>query len=114
MTSIYDDGKLDENDIGHLNTLNTNIINAYSEGKINNEQYSNLKNEISVLYEEIYRKRIDSLNDLSNEDLNREIVMQKIQEDIRDAYSKGKITELHYKLLNEKIAKMTSKNDTSK
>ena len=58
MNSLYNNGKLDENDIGRLNRINKNIINAYSEGKINNEQYSNLKNEISVLYEEIYRKRI--------------------------------------------------------
>jgi len=33
--------------------------------------------------------------------------MQRIQEDISDAYSKGKIIKLHYDLLNEKISKMT-------
>jgi hypothetical protein len=70
-----------------------------------------LKNEISALYEEIYRKRIDSLKDSSSEGLNRETVMEKIQEEIRDAYSKGKLSELHFNLLKEKIAKVTSKND---
>ena len=67
MTSLYDDGKLDENDTEHLNMINKNIINAYSEGKINNEQYTNLKNEISVIYEKIYKKRIDSLKESSEQ-----------------------------------------------
>jgi YVTN family beta-propeller protein len=111
MTSLYDDGKLDEKDIGRLNELNKKIIDAYSEGKINNEQYTNLKNEISVLYEEIYSKRIDSLKDITNEDLNRGAIIEKIQGDIIDSYSKGKLSELHYNLLKEKITKMTSKND---
>jgi YVTN family beta-propeller protein len=100
MASIYDDGRLDENDVNHLNTLNKNILNAYSEGKINNEHYKSLKNEISILYEEIYRKRIDLLK---NSTVNREVIMDKIKGEIMDAYSKGKITELHYTLLNEKF-----------
>jgi uncharacterized membrane protein len=110
LASLYDDGKLDENDIDHLDRINKNLINTYSEGKINNEQYSNLKNEISVIYQEIFRKRVDSFNHSGKKDADREII-KKIEEDIKDAYSKGKISELHYNLLNEKITKMTSKND---
>jgi hypothetical protein len=110
LTSLYDDGKLDENDIDRLDRINKNIINAYSEGKINNEQYSNLKNEISVIYEEIFRKRVDSFNYSSKKNTGPEII-KKIEEDIKDDYSKGKISELHYNLLNEKITKMTLKND---
>ena len=109
LASLYHDGKLDENDIDQLDRINKNIINAYSEGKINNEQYSNLKNEISVIYQEIFRKRVDSFNYSGKKDADREII-KKIEEDIKDAYSKGKISELHYNLLNEKIAKMTSKD----
>ena len=45
INSLFDNGKLDE---GRLNELNKKTIDAYSEGKINNEQYLNLKNEISV------------------------------------------------------------------
>jgi uncharacterized membrane protein len=101
---------LDENDIDHLDRINKNIINAYSEGKINNEQYSNLKNEISVIYEEIFRKRVNSFNHSGKKDSDREII-KKIEEDIKDAYSKGKISELHFNLLKEKIAKMNPNND---
>jgi uncharacterized membrane protein len=164
MTSLYDDGKLDKNDIGSLDTLGDDITDDYARGKItkeqfdklvndisisyreifkkeiasikidpskeeiekemneiknriedayakekiDNEQYTNLKNETSVLYEEMYRKRLDSLKGSFGEDSNQEVVMERLQEDIRNAYSKGKLSELHFNLLKEKIAKMTS------
>ena len=44
-----------------LNILNNKIINVYSEDKLNNDQYTNLKTEVSILYEEIYKKKIKSL-----------------------------------------------------
>jgi hypothetical protein len=110
MTSLYDDGRLDESDTEHLNLINKNIINGYSEGKINNEQYTNLKNEISVLYEKIFKKRIDEVEKSLDDDLNRTIHVDKIKEDIRNAYSEGKISELHYNLLNERITKVTPKS----
>jgi hypothetical protein len=109
LTSLYDDGKLDERDIIRLNTLNNNITDAYSEGKVNNEQYANLKREISVLYQEIFNKRLDSLKKSPEVDGN---LTDKIKDDITDAYSKGKITELHYNILNERISKMIAKDDT--
>ena len=112
MTSLYDDGKLDESDTEHLNLIDKNIIDAYSGGKINNEQYSNLKKEISVIYEKINRKRIDKLMESSDSGLDLAIHVDKIKEDIENAYSEGKITELHYNLLNERIAKVTSNDDT--
>lgn len=111
MTPIYEDKKLDEKDIPTLNSLHKNIINGYSEGKINNEQYSNLKNEISVIYEKIFKKRIDALKESSGGGSNATTHIYKIKEDIRNAYSEGKITELHYNLLNERIAELTSNND---
>ena len=43
-----------------MNTSLNEIINAYSEGKISNEQYTNLKTEISIFYKELYKKRIQS------------------------------------------------------
>ena len=110
MTSLYDDGKLDECDNDRLNKLNNAILDAYSEGKINNEQFSNLKNEISVLYEEMYKKRIDTLKE-PNKNINREILLDTIKEDITDAYSKGKITGLHHNLLNERISRMTAEDN---
>ena len=113
MTSLYDTGKLDENDINRLKMINKNITNAYSEGKIHNEQYSNLKNEISVLYERIYKKSVNKLKQSSSPigDLNRMSQRDEIKEDIENAYSEGKLSELHYNLLKEKIVMMTSKNN---
>jgi uncharacterized membrane protein len=66
--------------------------------KISEEHYTNLKSEISVVYEEIYKK-IDSLN---GKDSNG-IILDKVKDTIKDAYAKGRISEQHYQLLNEKI-----------
>ena len=47
-------------------------------------------------------------------DVSRAYVpMEKIKKDMADAYSERKITELHYKLLNEWISKPSSKEDTN-
>jgi hypothetical protein len=54
-----------------------------------------LNNTISILYEEIYKKKIDLLN---GKDLD------KIKDEINDSYAKGKINEQHYKLLNERLS----------
>jgi hypothetical protein len=48
-----------------------------------------LKKEISILYEEIFKKRIDSLNNLPENDKAK--LLDKIKDDISDAYSKEKI-----------------------
>jgi YVTN family beta-propeller protein len=96
IKSLYNDGSLDENDLKDLDKLKIDITDAHSKGKINELHYNNFKNEISVLYEEIFKKRIKSLS--SNNDQ-----LEEIKSRIKDAYSKGKLTELHYKLLNEEI-----------
>ena len=63
INSLYDDGKLDENDINSLDNLKADFADAYAKGKVSKQHYTNLKEEISVLYEEIYKKRIDLLQD---------------------------------------------------
>ena len=98
MALVYGDGKLDENDTDQLNILNKNISDSYAAGKINNEQYTHLKNEVSTAYQEIFKKRIESITERDTEALS------KIKNDIKDAYSNGKIIELHYNLLNEQIS----------
>jgi hypothetical protein len=77
MNSLYGGGKLDDKDTAQLNSLNNSISNAYSEGKINNEPFINLKNETSVLYYEIFRKRIDSLSEPFTGNVNREVANDK-------------------------------------
>jgi hypothetical protein len=115
INSLYDDGKLDENDIIDLDRLKRGITDAYSKGKITDQHYNNLKNETSTLYEEIYKNKIDSsLNNNSkstatDNDDNLKL-LEIIKSDVTDAYSKGKINELHYNLLKEKISNYKNSN----
>ncbi len=62
LKSYHRELDLRKGNIEQLNTSYNKLVDAYSEGKINNEQYTNLKTEISVLYEKIYKKKIDSSN----------------------------------------------------
>jgi uncharacterized membrane protein len=108
---LRDDGKLDDNDIKDLNKLRKDITDAYAKGKISEQHYGNLKSEISILYEEIYDKRIHLLIDTSNiSDNDNGILLNKLRNDITDAYAKGKISEQHYSLLNKKILDNNSHN----
>jgi YVTN family beta-propeller protein len=149
MDHIYADRKLDKNETDQSNILNKDISDSYAAGKISNEQYTHLKNEVSTAYQEIFKKRIGSvteqnidtddniINEISNAYSNGELsnehytnlknelsnmyqkifkkriesitnpnteAVSKIKNDITDAYSDGKITELHYNLLNQKIS----------
>ena len=54
--------------------------------------------------QEIFRKKIDSIYDDDKEiDLSLKL---KLVREIKDAFSKGKLTELHYNLLLNKISEM--------
>jgi hypothetical protein len=83
-----------------LDKLNKKISDSYAAGKINNDQYTSLKNEVSAAYQKIFKKRIESLTNPDTEAVN------KIKNDIEDVYSDRKITELDYNLLNGKISHM--------
>ena len=64
--------------------------------------HANLKKETSILYQEMFRKRIDSLNYLPEN--NKGTLLAGIKDDISDAYSKEKISDLHYTLLEKKLS----------
>jgi YVTN family beta-propeller protein len=100
--NLYNDGKLDSNDIEKLNKLKDKITDEYTKGKINKEQYDKLGNEISISYREIFTKEINSLNTISKNDKVEQL--SRIKTDIEDAYAKGKMNELHYTLLKERLA----------
>lgn len=100
---LYSDGTLDEKDINALDELRVKIIDAYSKGKINEKHYGRLNNEISMLYEEIFKKRIESLSGSLKNPSSKE-QLKKLKDDLENAYSKQKITEQHYNLLNKKIS----------
>ena len=101
MVIIYADGKLDDDDTGQLNTIFKNISDSYTSGKINNEQYNSLKKEISIAFKEIYSRKI-GLFKVEGKNLNEEL--EKTESQISDAYSKGKLDELHYSSLKNEIS----------
>jgi uncharacterized membrane protein len=89
-------------DDNNLRDVSDEVSAAYRNGKISNEQYQNIKNEISILYENIFRKMIDSLDNMSDkEGANKQL--NKIANDVERMFSEGKITELHYNLLIKKL-----------
>ena len=98
MVSINKDG-LDETDIKNLNELNQRISNSYAAGRITNEQYTNLKNEVSIAFQEIFKKRIESLKEQDLEAIN------KTRNDIMAAaYNNGKLSSEHYTNLTKEIS----------
>ena len=97
IKKLYKDSKLDEDDIEDLDKLKSDLIYTYANSKISEQHYTSLKNAISILYEEIYKKKIWSLGD------DRKLLNESKNE-IRDAFAKEKISEQHYKLLNEMIS----------
>ncbi len=103
IKSLYDEGIRDDNDFELLNKLKNEISDSFSKGKISQFHYSNLKDEISILYQEIFMKKIDSMDDDKEIDLS---IKLKLVREIKDAFSKGKLTELHYNLLMNKISEM--------
>ena len=80
-----------------MNTSLNEIINAYSEGKISTEQYTNLKTEISILYKDLYKKGIESAK-------GNGTLLDELKEDVEDAYANERISEKHYKLLIGRIS----------
>ena len=95
-----------------LDKTTRQLKDAYSEGKINGEHYVDLKNEISIHYEEIYRKRIDSVAASEDREGDRGKALRQMKSEIGDAFAKGKITDQHYDLLNKKIVFFLNTSDT--
>ena len=69
IESLYNDNKLDERGIKQLDKLKNDISNDYAKGKISDKQYENTKNEISILYEKIFRKMINSMENLTDKEV---------------------------------------------
>jgi len=83
-----------------LNKYITKITKIYTENKLNNEHYTNLKNQISMLYEELLRNQIDSIDKLAKEEEKVQRI-KELKNKINDVYSKEKINEKHYNLLKD-------------
>jgi hypothetical protein len=104
MALVYSDGKVDENNIDQLNILSKNISDSYAAGKISNDQYTNLKNEVSTAFQEFFKKKIDFVTDPNMEAVN------KIKNGIEDAYNNGKLTREHYTILKTKYPILIKKS----
>jgi YVTN family beta-propeller protein len=86
-----------------LTYLTDKINDIYNNGKINKEQFDELREGISLRYREIFKNKIDSLDNLSEYD--KENKLTKIEKDIEDAYASRKINEMHHNLLQNKLSK---------
>jgi hypothetical protein len=108
IISLYGDDKLDENDIETLNLLRSNIVDAYSRGKLDKKHYESLKNEISIVYEKIFRNRID-------DSLNNNNIMRATTTTKKRALDGIRIHDLRFtepsRLLQKKKKKEDQKTD---
>jgi YVTN family beta-propeller protein len=114
LKHMYKDGKLDNKDINSLDKLRDTITDEYARGKISKEQFDKLLDDISISYQEIFKREIDSVMIVSS-DKDKEKGLNEIRDDIENACAKGKISELHYNLLNKRIESIvnTNKSQTS-
>jgi hypothetical protein len=100
---INDHNKSQKGDIKELDHLNAKIRDSHLQGKISDKQYEVLKNEISIIYQEILKNKIDSLNkDLV--DVADAKMVNAIKNEITQLYAKGMITSTHHDLLNKMIS----------
>jgi hypothetical protein len=65
-----------------------------------------------MLYQEVFKKEIDSFNTLTNNE-DKIKLLNKLYSDIEDAYSKEKINEKHYNLLKKKISDYENNHSTN-
>jgi hypothetical protein len=98
IDNLYKDGKLNKNDIKDLDRLQNNIKTIYNKQKINKEQYEILKENISILYNEIFEKEVDSLKKLSD---NKEKIklLDVTESDLNNFYLMKKIDKENYNSL---------------
>jgi YVTN family beta-propeller protein len=102
INSLLHDDTSDQNLVECLNNIWDDMKDAYTKGKINEKHYENLKNEVSIQYEEFFNRKI-----VFSEDK-----LDNIKRDIRYVYTKGKMSTLHYQMLNDKISEYY--NDTNR
>jgi YVTN family beta-propeller protein len=113
IATLNGEGKLDENHIRKLDVLRGEIADAYSKGKLNEKHYERLQGEISTLYEEIFRRKISTLFYINSGSVVKKPIQQQlaqIRNEVELSFSKGKLTEKHYDLLNKAISKLDSKD----
>jgi hypothetical protein len=108
IKNLYNDGKLNRNEIVKLDKLSIDIKDAYAQGEIANEQFKNLSDDVSLGYREIFNKELNSLMDVSEKDIDK--LLDEIKNNLDDSYAQGKLTKLHYNLLIDKLNLLLQKS----
>ena len=102
INDLNDGGRLDEKDIGRLDFLRNSLTDDYTKGKINKEQFDKLVDETSLRYREIFKHELDSLDNLSEYDKEKQLTA--LTDKIDDIYNKGKINKEQFDKLKEEIS----------
>jgi hypothetical protein len=85
-----------------LDKLNVDIADSYSKGNINEKHYERLNNEISILYDKIFRRNIESLMKSTKGNITEQ--WKTVEDKIEIAHSEQKFTETQFNLLRKKIS----------
>jgi hypothetical protein len=89
----------DEVNLSSLEILYEKVSQSYLAGKLNDKYYQVLKGELSEWYEELFLRKISSLDGKISEKESTEV-----KEEIYDAYTKGKITNQHHLHLKNELS----------
>ncbi len=93
-----------------INSQKIDITDAYSKGKINEKHFENLKNEISLSYDRVFRKRIDELGNVSSGIVTKD-QLNKLKNEMETSYSEQKITETQFTMLNKKFSDLENEDN---
>jgi YVTN family beta-propeller protein len=102
INGLHGDGKLNISDICELDTLRDIVTDDYTRGKITKDQYEKLIEELSVNYREIFKNELVYFDSLSQND--RENKLTGLKNIVEDSYAMGKINEIQYNILKEKLS----------
>jgi hypothetical protein len=83
IQSLYNDSKIDEQDMSKLDNLKYDISNDYAKGRIGDKQYENTKNEISIRYRGIFEKQLELMKQVP--EIDQPIKLNKLETEINDA-----------------------------
>ena len=93
IDSLYDDGELDQMDIVRLDRMKTNVLDAYSKGKISELQYGVLEKRISTCYHQVLMKRLTFLSNDKSDHKNNKVSDEDLdimKNEISSAYAEGR------------------------
>ncbi len=101
INDLHGDDCLNLGDISELDKLRDTITDDYTRGRITKDQFEKLLEQIATKYREIFNNELHYLNkNLLSIKKEKLVNLKSI---IEDSYAVGKINELQYNLLKEKL-----------